>query len=515
MRFLRVLSLILCLMCLAAGSTAAQSVASRPWEVILANSRDITVANNPTTISGITVQVVTDQGLVEGYPLPAALFEDLPPSAYDLEVSAGHETAALVLYISTAERTVADLMFLNLPTMSCCVNTEIAVNVEGYSLGGFDPTGTRFAVGYAAIPDLATYNIEGGIAVVNTQTGQVTHRLTTADFANAFPQYEYVATLRPDRWTADGIHFTPSCWACEPPPQIEYFVWNPDTNILAQSYSSYFSIFGDTLPLTGEMIYTYENTTLPTSGLPSYFPPANVLEFYSNGIPMPISDRPTQQGAAPVVYFDQRDLNLSHARWVADGSAVYIPGSDMLGIGRVLLRSGQVIETDIPNTMEFLAGTTNGWLMHDTLNDKLIHYALSGSIVTPEPKGSFEAGILRVVGSTPLGALGGLAVFPTLNMPATSQPLPSATPSCPGVITPRLRVNGMARVTPGDPNNLRAQPSTSATRLGTIPGGSIFTVLEGPYCPGDGFVWWRVEFNGQVGWTVEGQNNTYYTEPVN
>lgn len=84
-------------------------------------------------------------------------------------------------------------------------------------------------------------------------------------------------------------------------------------------------------------------------------------------------------------------------------------------------------------------------------------------------------------------------------------------PACPPLPT-RLAVGMTARVTPGEPNRLRASFSTSAEQIGTIPGGSTLTLVGGPQCL-DGFRWWQVEFAGQTGWTVEGSEDTYFIEP--
>lgn len=84
---------------------------------------------------------------------------------------------------------------------------------------------------------------------------------------------------------------------------------------------------------------------------------------------------------------------------------------------------------------------------------------------------------------------------------------------CQGAPPPRLEIGSLGRVTPGAPNRLRSQPSTSGGILGQMPAGSIFNVVGGFSC-GEGYTWWQVNFNGIVGWTVEGTGSTYYLEPV-
>ena len=99
-----------------------------------------------------------------------------------------------------------------------------------------------------------------------------------------------------------------------------------------------------------------------------------------------------------------------------------------------------------------------------------------------------------------------------ITLPAPPQPQTGVV-TCPGFLPSRLVVGQTGRVTPGDPNNLRAAPSLQAQLLGQIPGGGAFTVISGPQC-GDNMAWWEVDYNGQRGWTVEGRGSTYWTEPV-
>lgn len=93
-------------------------------------------------------------------------------------------------------------------------------------------------------------------------------------------------------------------------------------------------------------------------------------------------------------------------------------------------------------------------------------------------------------------------------------PPPVTTPSCP--ITPRLTVGEEARVTDENniPNNVRSGPGLSNELIGEIPAGESFTVVSGPTCTAD-FTWWEVNYNGLVGWTVEGgTDGDYFLEPL-
>jgi hypothetical protein len=71
-------------------------------------------------------------------------------------------------------------------------------------------------------------------------------------------------------------------------------------------------------------------------------------------------------------------------------------------------------------------------------------------------------------------------------------------------------------VTEGLPNVLRSLPgknSSGSVVTGRMPAGSTFTVVDGPQCA-DSYLWWQVNYNGKIGWTPEGENTTYWLEPI-
>lgn len=97
--------------------------------------------------------------------------------------------------------------------------------------------------------------------------------------------------------------------------------------------------------------------------------------------------------------------------------------------------------------------------------------------------------------------------------PTSTGPTPTPT-TCAGFMVSRLSVGGIGRVLPGDANNVRDASDASGALLGQIPGEATFIVLAGPVCDPAGRAWWQVDYDGMVGWTVEGQGDTYYVEPV-
>jgi hypothetical protein len=99
--------------------------------------------------------------------------------------------------------------------------------------------------------------------------------------------------------------------------------------------------------------------------------------------------------------------------------------------------------------------------------------------------------------------------------PAFSNRLCPTPPADISYIQTRLTTGIQARVLPGLPNRLRAEPSTQATQIGEIPGGAVFTVTNGPTCDVEGYVWWEVNYDGSVGFTAEGRTDLgYLIEPL-
>lgn len=84
--------------------------------------------------------------------------------------------------------------------------------------------------------------------------------------------------------------------------------------------------------------------------------------------------------------------------------------------------------------------------------------------------------------------------------------------SCTG-ITLGLDIGDIARITPGLPNNLRAGAGESYNRIDRIPGEAEFIIVGGPSCAG-GYWWWKVQYQGQVGWTAQGDGSDLWIEFV-
>jgi hypothetical protein len=383
-----------------------------------------------------------------------------------------------------------------------------------YMLGGFSPDSTRLALSWIGFLDRATYDFRGGIMTVDAATGTVLQSLTTGD-ASAALNLGYdapFATL--GEWRDDGIRFIPNCYACEPRFEGEWAIWTPETNAIRPTSGEYFSFsFGEMLLPTGESIYAGQSPQFPVSQEPAFLPIPNVIYYIQSG-PMPTFNAVTN---APVIYFDENQVDISGgAHWVIDGQAVLVTPY-MSDHWTLLFRDGTRQPVTLPAMSTFVAGTPNGWLaLNDDPNGAVLTmYTVEGAevlgtpLLRPLPENEFVNVLDAPELGTSLTSIGGFSTVDPLFPPL------SATGTCPNLLPTRISVNTTARVTPGAPNRLRADPTTTGAIIGEIPGGAEFYIMNGPICDdADGIVWWQVGYNNLVGWTAESQGDTYFVEPV-
>lgn len=81
--------------------------------------------------------------------------------------------------------------------------------------------------------------------------------------------------------------------------------------------------------------------------------------------------------------------------------------------------------------------------------------------------------------------------------------------ACPAT-EPRLRDGVWGRVMINSPLNQRADVGLTAQKIGQIPAGDIFRVLDESRCA-DGYRWWPVYYDRRMGWVAEGDDE-YWLE---
>jgi len=84
---------------------------------------------------------------------------------------------------------------------------------------------------------------------------------------------------------------------------------------------------------------------------------------------------------------------------------------------------------------------------------------------------------------------------------------------CEGLLPSRMLLGYEGQVLINPPNRLRAAPSINGEILSEIPINEPFIVNNGPVCA-DGFAWWNINHKGISGWTAEGNQDTYWIEPL-
>ncbi len=99
------------------------------------------------------------------------------------------------------------------------------------------------------------------------------------------------------------------------------------------------------------------------------------------------------------------------------------------------------------------------------------------------------------------------------------QPVLAPTPvvctnTLPTRLTNALGAVGRVKIPPAAGSQLTRLPmnmtaSTKADIVGYIPDGAAFNIVDGPYC-GEATIWWRVNYNGLVGWVQETAGTSYY-----
>ncbi len=494
----------------ALGLTRAQP----DWQI------DLLVQINPSDQAGAFRLLSITAASVNETTLPGTVAN---AALTDAILSPDERWLVTAFYSFDTER-AAPLAIYDLETGICCTFIDIPASTNDggqFALGGFSPDGSRFAASYIGV-DYGSFDapFAGGILTIDPQNGITRQRSfvdTPLDYFEAPPPWAVMG-----EWGEDGsIRFAPNCYACEPVYNGEYWLWNPITDEIRPSSGEFFDrYFADTLPATGEILYTARDDAFPGEVTMGFFPTANVIRYLTDSSQLAFN----LINFTPVVYFNPNDIAINgRARWIADGRAALIEQTtDERWF--IFDRFGAASVQTMPLRSRFIAAAPDGWVAFLPDSDlspsgtgRIVHFSIDSALrisertLTTLP--AHEA--FRVV-AQPMIGIGAPAVpFASVQPPDPSTYaaiMARNIPSCPDTLPSRLLIGGVGRVTPGAPNRLRDQPSRQGGIIGMIPGGAPFVVLSGPVCDSQ-IVWWEVNYNGQVGYTAEIANNAYLVEP--
>jgi len=472
------------------------------------------------------VLFVGDDGTLSSVPVPAAFYPVGYPDTVSLsELALSPDGTRLAgSFYSTGGGNALPIMIADLTLGSCCVVLAAPMGaIYAYDLAGFRPDGAQIALSYVGDGG-STFPYVGGMLTADTATGATVQMVTMADAMAGIGDAGQAIWALMGGWTETGILWSPNCYACEGAFEGEYSLWLPHKTSFVTHSGVYFSPFADTLAGTGETLYAGQSPAYPVSPEPAMLPIPNVIQYLPGGV------LPTfaALGTAPVVFFDPATLDLgAGAHWVTNGTSFLVTPNNT-ATWTLKDRVGGAQSVSVTASSRFLLGTSAGWLAMNPgdAETELVRFAAS-------PAGAFGAVIDRTTG-TRLNSRGyivldapglGAGVAPTVppTVPPSAAIIPTLPPAiavtpgavqCPGFLPSRLVPGQLARVTPGDPNNLRALPNVTAPLVGRMPGGAEFMVMTGPVCDPAGMAWWQVTYNGLIGWTVEGQGATYFLEPL-
>ncbi|HEX2618916.1 MAG TPA: SH3 domain-containing protein, partial [Phototrophicaceae bacterium] len=107
-----------------------------------------------------------------------------------------------------------------------------------------------------------------------------------------------------------------------------------------------------------------------------------------------------------------------------------------------------------------------------------------------------------------------IPAFPMLSNSTSAAPAAYQSGYCRPGYVPEQFIGGESQVTPGLPNRIRTTPSIDdriGVVIGEVPGGGVVTVIDGPVCA-DGYGWWKINYEGNVGWTADGDGNYRWLE---
>lgn len=293
-------------------------------------------------------------------------------------------------------------------------------------------------------------------------------------------------------------------------PTYQSFTWNRDTNSITTN-DAYVTPDTSTFIPTNEVLSTISDDRFPGSRLQDTgFPVNNTLQVFDPQVNQRfivtslagIYDPQFIQAGERVAlsqYYSQTDGTQIQSLLIVDRSGVVsnpVNGAPQEGINGIL------------GTQDgFLFSATSGGIDSKSNGTDVLY------VETRQANGNYNA---VTVWSSSLGANGRLiwvsdmtpaagtfAPWGQMQPPAGDGAGVDVNTGIPvGDSAYAVGVTALVQTTDNDVLNMRSGPGLNFARLGTIPNGTLVTLIEGPQ-NADGLIWWRVRLpDGTEGWVV-------------
>jgi len=404
----------------------------------------------------------------------------------------------------------------------------------------FNPGSTRVAIGIRG-PDIDQWRL----VVFDVALGTVVAQLSYLDFASTLSGVvlsgaPLVQTLLNDISSgiafvfpnvvyydsAGNVHMQIIPSASGGAPYYPAVQWNPNTN--RSNISPYVYSQLDVLTTNGNMLYATENPFVPALPPEGPFTSFNQIEL---GNVSGTSSVPTGlYGNSSRYLFEPQFASIdgSLITFIAATPSVY-------NIHALYGHSGGTgipVYEELSSDTISVIGVDGGAVALELLPGAQpnVVFAQIGGIRTTVYTPSSALTDFGLVWASPPGTGFGLStvassftVSPTIDvgpvlgpppvMP-TSTPVIAGTVYCAGTIPSRLSVGIRARVTFTDGTPLRLRQTPGGTFIRDLPEGTPFTIIGGPSCQG-AYTWWNIQLDdGAIGWSAEGDIDTYFIEPI-
>ncbi|GAB1421790.1 hypothetical protein MASR2M15_19810 [Anaerolineales bacterium] len=482
---------------------SALPIFAKDWQVVFYGE------SSDTTVYDASLFVLKSDGSVQQIQLPPALGIVGDHHTLEIIVSDDLRYVALAILNLDGNPLGAELRVADLQSGLCCADISGQWGgFEAIDLGAFEPGGSQFSFSYVIPSADPNQYVDGGMAIVDAEHGLTISGFTTEELIATTVIAPYSAWVHPAAWTTDGIYFYGDCYGCEGTIEGEYALYDPASAVFTTSSGVPFSMWGDYLDGTGELIYILQNQNYPYDPTENFFPSPNVVTYSAAGV----IDDPNAQ----TIYADPSNINLKQARWVADGDVLMIEPAGNNNFYDILYRGGIVHRMTGAYDTRYIGPSLSGWFMlHSPANDNqtLSHVDLATLQSTNRLVIPANFNLMLVEAPAQGFALANVTGFPDV-APGANPTTPQVI-TCPGFLPSRLVINERGRVTPGAANNMRSDAYLTSAKIGEIPGGGEFRVIAGPICEAStSLAWWQVNYNGLIGWTAEGKDGSYWIEPL-